>query len=107
MIQKGDVWWVNFSPSIGGEIHKIRPAVVISNNAFNKIMNRVQVVPICSSTEKCYPCEAYVDINGKTNKAMADQLATVSKLRIKTKIGALSKKNLLDLERAIKIQLDL
>lgn len=106
-MERGDIWWVNFSPCIGRAIHKIKPAVIVSHDAFNKTMNRVQVVPITSNISKCYPCEAYVDINGKTNKAMADQLATVSKIRIKTKIGALSKENLLDLERAIKIQLDL
>ena len=71
------------------------------------MINRVQVVPITSNASKCYPCEAYVEINGKINKAMADQLATVSKLRLKTKMGEISEKNMFDLERAIKIQLDL
>jgi mRNA interferase MazF len=104
---RGEVWWIDFNPSIGGEIQKIRPAIIISNNASNKIMNRVQVVPITSNTAKCYPCEAYVEINEKVSKAMADQVATVSKIRLKTKIGHISEKNMFDLERAIKIQLDL
>ena len=106
-MQRGEVWWVDFNPSIGGEIQKIRPAVIISNNASNKMLNRVQVVPITSNTSKCYPCEAYVEIDGKLSKAMADQLATVSKLRLKTKMGQISEKNMVDLERAIKTQLDL
>ena len=106
-MQRGEVWWVNFTPSIGGEIQKIRPAIIISNDSSNKMINRVQVVPITSNASKCYPCEAYVEINGKINKAMADQLATVSKLRLKTKMGEISEKNMFDLERAIKIQLDL
>ena len=106
-MQRGEVWWVDFNPSIGGEIQKIRPAVIISNNASNKMLDRVQVVPITSNTSKCYPCEAYVEIDGKLSKAMADQLATVSKLRLKTKMGQISEKNMVDLERAIKTQLDL
>lgn len=104
---RGEVWWVDFNPSIGGETQKVRPAIVISNNVSNQSMNRVQVVPITSNTAKCYPCEAFVEINGKTSKAMADQLATVSKLRLKNKIGEITKQNITALERAIKTQLGL
>lgn len=107
MMWRSEVWWVDFNPSIGGEIQKIRPAIIVSNNAFNKFMNRVQVVPVTSNTEKCYPSEAYVEINNKISKAMTDQLATVSKLRLKTKIGQISEENMFDVERAIKVQLDL
>ncbi len=106
-MQRGDVWWVNFDPSMGGEIQKIRPAVIVSNNAFNDIMNRVQVVPLTSNIERCYPCEAYVEIEGRKSKAMADQLVTVSKLRFKTKIGRVSAQHLEDIEGAIKVQLGL
>lgn len=104
---RGEVWWVNFDPSIGGETQKIRPAIIVSNDASNKLLNRVQVVPVTSNTSRCYPCEAYVDIDGKMAKAMADQIATVSKLRLTRKLGHISVQNMLDVERAIKLQLDL
>ena len=104
---RGEVWWVNFDPSMGGEIQKIRPAVIVSNNVFNEIMNRVQVVPLTSSVERCYPCEAYVVVEGRKSKAMTDQLVTVSKLRFKTKMGQISPQHLEDVENAIKIQLAL
>ncbi|MBV8801572.1 MAG: type II toxin-antitoxin system PemK/MazF family toxin [Gammaproteobacteria bacterium] len=106
-MQRGEVWWVDFNPSLGGETQKIRPAVIVSNNAFNKVMNRVQVVPTTSNTAKCHPCEAYVEIDKKISKAMADQLSTVSKLRLKSKIGYISAQNMFDVERAIKTQLGL
>jgi mRNA interferase MazF len=107
MMWRGEVWWVDFNPSMGGEAQKTRPAIIVSNNASNKVMNRVQVVPTTSNTAKCFPCECYVEIDGKISKAMADQSVTVSKLRLKSKIGQISEQNMFDVERAIKTQLDL
>ena len=46
--QRGEVWLVSFDASIGGEIQKTRPAVIISNNTANALLNCVQVVPISS-----------------------------------------------------------
>ena len=74
-IKRGDVWWVSFDPSIGGEIRKTRPAVIVSNNAANTALNRVVVVPITGQTARLYPGEAIVTIDGRPGKAMADQIA--------------------------------
>ena len=106
-MKRGEVWWVNFDPSTGGEIRKKRPAVVISNNAANQFLNRVQVIPLTSSVGKLYPSEAYITLRGKKAKAMADQLTTVSKKRLINQAGSVSKTELESLERAIMIQLDL
>jgi mRNA interferase MazF len=106
-MKRSEVWWVNFDPSLGGEIKKKRPAVIISNDASNKFLNRVQVVPLTSKTDRIYPSEALVVFEGKESKAMADQLATVSKIRLFRRAGVLSVEDMCKVEEAVKIQLDI
>jgi mRNA interferase MazF len=104
-IERGDVYWVEFEPSLGGEIKKTRPAIVLSNNGANTHLNRVQVVPITSNTDRLYPGEAFVSLNGEKRKAMADQLTTASKQRFGRKIGTLSKDDMGKIEMAVLVQL--
>lgn len=106
-MKRGEVWWVNFDPSVGEEIKKKRPTVIVSNDASNKFLNRVQVVPLTSKTDRLYPSEALVTFDGKESKAMADQLATVSKLRLFKRVSVLSEEDMLRIGEVIKIQLDI
>lgn len=54
-MNRGEVWWVDFEPAVGGEIRKKRPAIVVSNDKANKYLNRLQVVPVTSKTGRLYP----------------------------------------------------
>jgi mRNA interferase MazF len=106
-IERGEVYWINFDPSVGGEIRKTRPAIVLSNNAANTHLNPVQVVPVTSNTNRLYPVEAFVILNAQKRKAMAAQLTMASKVRFGKKLGTLSKEELDRAEAAVLVQLDI
>ncbi|MBA3564115.1 MAG: type II toxin-antitoxin system PemK/MazF family toxin [Gammaproteobacteria bacterium] len=106
-MKRGEIWWVGFESSVGGEIRKQRPAAILSNDFSNRHLNRLQVVPLTSRVDRLYPSEAYVTVRRKKHKAMVDQLTTVSKVRLVNRIARLSSADMKAVEQAIKLQLGL
>ena len=101
------MWWVEFDPAVGSEIRKRRPAVIVSNDAANRNLARVVVVPVTSNTGRQYPGEAVVTVGGQSSKAMADQIMAADKSRLTSQLGTLSKADMLAVEDAIKLHLGL
>ena len=106
-MKRGEVWWVEFDPAVGSEIRKTRPAVIVSNDAANRNLARVVVLPLTSSTARQYPGEAVVTVDGKPGKAMADQIMAADKGRLKSQLCVLSKTDMRAVEGAILIHLGL
>ncbi|MFZ2737310.1 MAG: type II toxin-antitoxin system PemK/MazF family toxin [Burkholderiaceae bacterium] len=106
-MQRGEVWWVDFDPAVGSEIRKSRPAVIVSNDAANRNLARVVVVPLTSNTGRQYPGEAVVRAGGQDCKAMTDQIMAADKGRLKNQYDTLSKSDMRSVEDALKIHLAL
>lgn len=107
---RGELYWVNLDPTIGSEIAKTRPALVISNDVGNQYANRVIVAPVTSgSTAKVYPFEVMLQAAEaglpKASKILLDQIRTVDKQRLGTRIGVVSDHRMEEVNRAIRLSL--
>lgn len=109
--KRGELWWVNFEPSVGTEIKKTRPALIISNNIANERGTRISVLPITSKVRDL-PIVVIVDADKKNNLnnqsvIKVPDIATFDKSRLKSKIGILSNEKIKEVEFKLKKHLNL
>jgi len=105
--KRGEVFWVNLDPTVGSEINKIRPALVISNDSGNEHSQRIIVAPITSSVKKVYPFEIKIKIAAKEGKVLLDQLRSIDKKRLSKKLSVLDYETMKLVNKALKVTLDL
>lgn len=110
-MKRGDIYWANLDPTLGGEISKTRPVLIVSNDVNNNHSRTVTILPITSNTTKIYPFEVKITSfeSGlkSDSKIKADQIRTVDKQRLTNKIGEISVSKIKEVEQAILIHLGL
>jgi mRNA interferase MazF len=107
MLRRGEVWWVRLDPTLGSEIAKTRPCVIVSATVVNDRRRTVVVIPLSSSPQVRPPLLVAVHCAGRAAAAVIDQIRAVSKERLESCIGELSAADLNDVEEALKDVLDL
>src|SRR4051794_10694179 len=106
-IERGDIWWVNLDPTIGSEIKKRRPCVVISANPINQYRATPVVVPLSSSPDVAPPVVVSVPSAGRDSVAVLDQIRAVDKKRFVNRAGRISPADLNIVESALRTVLQL
>lgn len=101
--KKGEVYLVCLDPTVGSEINKKRPAVIVSNDIGNEISRRVIVAPITSSVSKIFPFEVAIEIKDKKGKVLLDQVRSVDKSRLEKKIAEVDFEIVQQINDALKI----
>ena len=88
MVKRGEVYWVTLDPTMGSEIKKMRPCLIVSPDDMNQRLPRVLVAPVTSKGQSL-GCRPEVDFCGKQSKILLDQVRSVDKLCLKNKMGSI------------------
>lgn len=107
MLQRGDVYWVALDPTVGTEMRKTRPAVIVSNDSCNTYGSRVVVLPLTSNVSSLYPGEAMVRVGARPARVLGDQIRSIDKKRLRNRIGRLSQREMGEVDDALRITLAL
>jgi len=96
-----EIYFVDLNPTVGGEIRKVRPVVVISQNEMNQFLNTVVACPLTSTLHPQWRSRLQIECAGKKAEIAVDQIRTISKQRLKNKIDKLSAEDAIQLRRII------
>ncbi|MEK6901000.1 MAG: type II toxin-antitoxin system PemK/MazF family toxin [Nanoarchaeota archaeon] len=112
LLQRGDIWLVDLNPTVGHEINKSRPAVIIQNNIGNKYSPTTIIAPITSqNTTQIYPTEVLLTIENsqlqKESKVLLNQIRAVDKQRLIKKMGIVHEEIMPKIDESLKISLGL
>lgn len=104
---RGEIWWVHLDLTLGSEINKTRPCLIVTTNVLNERRRTVVVIPLSSSPQANPPLMVPLTCLGKAAVAVVDQVRAVSKDRIDKRIGLVNAEELAGVEEALRIVLDL
>ena len=102
MVGRGEVWLINLDPTVGSEIRKSRPCVVISPPELNEHLKTVIVAPMTSQGFQA-PFRVALTFQGTTGLVLLDQLRTIDKMRLIKKLGRLQPKTLTTTLQKLKV----
>jgi mRNA interferase MazF len=86
VVKRGEVYWVNLDPTVGSEIQKTRPCLIVSPDDMNAALPRVLIAPLTSGGQQL-GCRPEVEFKGKSARILLDQLRSVDKQRLGGKMG--------------------
>ena len=100
--ERGEIWWVALDPSLGSEIRKIRPCIVVSVRVLNERRRTVIVVPLSSSPKASPPILISITCDGRPAVAVSDQIRAVAKERLRGRLGVVAEEELGALEDGLR-----
>lgn len=104
MVNQYDIYWVTLDPTLGSEINKVRPGVVISPNESNKSLDTILIAPITSKIRN-YPMRMNINLEEKNGQICLDQMRCLDKIRLKNRISSLTNLEKNNLKKILKIYL--
>jgi mRNA interferase MazF len=110
-MKKGEIFFANLAPTLGSEVKKTRPVLIVSNDVNNKISSLLTVIPLTSQTDKVYPFEVFLDKKhsklSKDSKAQCNQIRTISKIRLQAgkPVGKITSALMEKIHQAIQLHL--
>ena len=100
--ERGEIWWVALDPTLGSEIRKTRPCVVVSVKVLNERRRTVIVVPLSSSLTLSPPILIPITCDGRPAAAVSDQIRAVAKERLRSRLGVVADDEMAALEDGLR-----
>jgi len=105
--RRGEIWWVRLDPTLGAEIRKTRPCLVLTTNIVNDHRRTVVVIPLSSAPTASPPIKVLLTCEGRPSVAVVDQIRAVTKERFLRRIEAVSTQQLRAVEDGLRAILEL
>ena len=100
-MKRDEIFWTRLDPVEGSEIAKTRPAVIVSLDVLNRVLETVVVCPLTSQLHPGWRSRLQLNVKGRPAEIAADQIRTVSKRRLGKKLGKLSTRDAAALRRLL------